>query len=205
MPRVGQVSQPTSPQAVTCCTGPWMLPQLSRAAGTDGRPRQDWGWRSLCTMGTGERKPSQASSGLSFLQDWMIGIMQPRTPGLVFHLEKPIEHSSFIEIIFSCLKRHKLCWSPTLSWEREATPGLPSRRAAVCSQQRSAEAGLSARGCGHVGTVTARQCPSEAANEETPCLSLSSPPPSWFPLAEGNNHFPSNKTVSSACSDALCR
>lgn len=129
-------SQPTSPQAVTCCTGPWMLPQLGRAAGTDGWPRQDWGWRSPCTTGTGEQKPSQASSGLSFLQDWMIGMMQPRTPGLVFHLEKSTEHSSFIEIIFFLLKKTQAMLEPDIVLGERGDPW--AAQPACCSLQPAA-------------------------------------------------------------------
>lgn len=51
-----------------------------------------------------------------------------------------------------------------------------------------------------MGTVAAGQCPSGAANGDSPRPGLS--PAGCFPLAEGNSNSPSNKPASSARSDA---
>lgn len=53
---------------------------------------------------------------------------------------------------------------------------------------------------GTMGTVTAGQCPSGAANGDSRRLGLS--PRRLFPLAEGNSDFPPDEAVSPARSDA---
>lgn len=114
----------------------------------------------------------------------MIEITWLHDARMVFHSEKPTGHFPLTEISFSCLKRHKLRWIPTLSGGGEGTPGLPSHR----------------EGAGDHGDSDGGAVSPWAANGDSRRLGLS---PRWlFPLAEGNSDFPPDEAVSPARNDA---